>query len=203
MSITLQLKSEELGADDVLVKVSARPVPPGDLQILSALPQGGPVMPIPKGTLRVPGFEGVGTILRLGTTPEAAKRFSEGQRVAFFPAMGSWAEYVVIRYNSLFAGSRRNSRSGCGADAHKYDHCIRTHESWSQFTESSDYASRLHPSECGGIWCWASSEQGDLIGKRLNIQGFWMYYEEFLPKMPAVPTEATRVVASGKLDNDS
>src|SRR5206468_12094139 len=24
--------------------------------------------------------------------------------------------------------------------------------------------------------------QGDLIGKRLNIRGFWMYYEEFLPK---------------------
>jgi len=30
-----------------------------------------------------------------------AKRFSEGQRVAFLPAMGSWAEYVVVRYNSL------------------------------------------------------------------------------------------------------
>jgi NADPH:quinone reductase-like Zn-dependent oxidoreductase len=30
-----------------------------------------------------------------------AKRFREGQRVAFFPAMGSWAEYVVVRYNSL------------------------------------------------------------------------------------------------------
>jgi NADPH2:quinone reductase len=30
-----------------------------------------------------------------------AKRFSEGRRVAFFPAMGSWAEYVVVRYNSL------------------------------------------------------------------------------------------------------
>jgi len=25
--------------------------------------------------------------------------------------------------------------------------------------------------------------QGDLIGKRLNIHGFWMYYEEYLPKM--------------------
>src|SRR6266851_5355440 len=96
-----QFKSEELGADDVLVKVSARPVHPGDIQILSALPQGGPVMPIPKGTLRVPGFEGVGTIVGLGTNPEVAKRFSKGQRVAFFPAMGSWAEYVVVRYNSL------------------------------------------------------------------------------------------------------
>src|SRR6267143_2596535 len=41
--------------------------------------------------------------------------------------------------------------------------------------------------------------QGDLIGKKLNIQGFWMYYEEFLPRMRAALTEATQVVASGKL----
>jgi NADPH:quinone reductase len=96
-----QLESDELGVDDVLVQVIARPIHPGDIQILSALRQGGPVEPIPEGTLRVPGFEGVGTILRLGTSPEVAKRFSEGQRVAFFPAMGSWAEYVVVRYDSL------------------------------------------------------------------------------------------------------
>src|SRR5258705_10155756 len=96
-----QLKSEELGVDDALVKVIARPIHHGDIQILSALPQGGPVEPIPEGTLRVPGFEGVGTILRLGTNAKAAKRFSEGQRVAFFPAKGTWGEYVVVRYNSL------------------------------------------------------------------------------------------------------
>src|ERR1700737_5509739 len=41
--------------------------------------------------------------------------------------------------------------------------------------------------------------QGDLIGKRLNIQGFWMYYEEFLPRIRAALTEATQVVASGRL----
>src|SRR3989475_5121832 len=97
----LQLNSEELGADDVLVKVIARPIHPGDIQILSALPQGGPVEPIPEGTLRVPGFEGVGTIVRLGTNAKRAKRFSEGQRVAFFPANGTWGEYVVVRSNSL------------------------------------------------------------------------------------------------------
>jgi len=96
-----QFTSEGLGVDDVLVKVIARPIHPGDIQILSALPQGGPIEPIPERTLRVPGFEGVGTILRLGTNPEVAKRFSEGQRVAFFPVKGSWAEYVVVRYNSL------------------------------------------------------------------------------------------------------
>src|SRR5229473_5912714 len=98
-----QLKSEELGVDDALVKVVARPIHHGDIQILSALPQGGPVAPIPKGTLRVPGFEGVGIIVGLGTNAKAAKRFSEGQRVAFFPANGSWGEYVVVRYTSLLA----------------------------------------------------------------------------------------------------
>jgi NADPH:quinone reductase-like Zn-dependent oxidoreductase len=41
--------------------------------------------------------------------------------------------------------------------------------------------------------------QGDLIGKRLNIRGFWMYYEEFLPKIRAALTEAAQVVAAGRL----
>ena len=50
-----QFKTEDLGVDDVLVKVRARPVHPGDIHILSALPQGGPIVPIPEGTLRVPG----------------------------------------------------------------------------------------------------------------------------------------------------
>jgi NADPH:quinone reductase-like Zn-dependent oxidoreductase len=40
---------------------------------------------------------------------------------------------------------------------------------------------------------------GDLIVKRLNIHGFWMYYEEYLPKIRAALTEAANVVASGKL----
>ena len=41
--------------------------------------------------------------------------------------------------------------------------------------------------------------QGDLIGKRLRIHGFWMYYEEFLPKMRAAQTRAAEVLASGRL----
>jgi len=41
--------------------------------------------------------------------------------------------------------------------------------------------------------------QGDLISKRLKIHGFWMYYEEYLPKIRAALTEATKVLASGKL----
>src|SRR5437879_3584058 len=38
-----QLESEELGAGDALVKIIARPIHHGDIQILSALPQGRPV----------------------------------------------------------------------------------------------------------------------------------------------------------------
>ncbi len=41
--------------------------------------------------------------------------------------------------------------------------------------------------------------QGDLIGKRLSIHGFWMYYEEFLPKIRTALTEGAQLVAAGKL----
>ena len=43
-----QLKTEELGSDDVLVTVIARPIHHGDIQILSALPQGGRSRPFRK-----------------------------------------------------------------------------------------------------------------------------------------------------------
>ena len=65
-------------------------------------------------------------------------------------------------------------------------------------------ASALSPGGHLVSYAWLSGSpihlpQGDLIGKRLNIQGFWMYYEEFLPKIRAALTEATQVVASGRL----
>src|SRR6266571_6612545 len=54
------------------------------------------------------------------------------------------------------------------------------------------------------VYAWLSGSpiqvgQGDLIAKRLKIHGFWMYYEEYLPKIRGALTEATKVVASGKL----
>lgn len=103
LKISKRQLSKELGADDVLVKVITRPIHVGDVHILEALPQGGPVAPIPEGTLRTPGYEGVGTIVRLGTSAKAAKKLIEGQRAAFFPANGSWAEYVVVNHNALVA----------------------------------------------------------------------------------------------------
>jgi NADPH:quinone reductase-like Zn-dependent oxidoreductase len=65
-------------------------------------------------------------------------------------------------------------------------------------------ASVLSPGAHLVIYAWLSGvpihvSQGDLIVKRLNIHGFWMYYEEFLPKMRTALTEATKAVASGKL----
>jgi len=65
-------------------------------------------------------------------------------------------------------------------------------------------ASVLSPGAHLVIYAWLSGlpihvPQGDLIGKRLNIDGFWMYYEEYLPKIRAALTEAIKVVASGKL----
>ena len=53
-----QSKSEELGADNVLVRVVAQPIHPGDIQIVSAFPQGTRLAPLQydgKSCLRQPG----------------------------------------------------------------------------------------------------------------------------------------------------
>jgi NADPH:quinone reductase-like Zn-dependent oxidoreductase len=65
-------------------------------------------------------------------------------------------------------------------------------------------ASVLSPRAHLVVYAWLSGSpiqvgQGDLIAKRLNIHGFWMYYEEYLAKIPAALTEAANVVGSGKL----
>jgi NADPH:quinone reductase-like Zn-dependent oxidoreductase len=65
-------------------------------------------------------------------------------------------------------------------------------------------ASALAPGGHLVVYAWLSGvpihvSQGDLIVKKLNIHGFWMYYDEYLPKIRAALTEATEVVASGKL----
>ena len=65
-------------------------------------------------------------------------------------------------------------------------------------------ASVLSPRAHLVVYAWLSGSpiqvgQGDLIGKRLNVHGFWMYYEDYLPKIPAALAEATQLVASGKL----
>jgi NADPH:quinone reductase-like Zn-dependent oxidoreductase len=69
---------------------------------------------------------------------------------------------------------------------------------------SATIAGALSPGAHFVSFAWLSGlpvhlPQADLIGKRLYIHGFWMYYEEFLPKIRAAQTEAAQVVASGKL----
>jgi NADPH:quinone reductase-like Zn-dependent oxidoreductase len=71
-------------------------------------------------------------------------------------------------------------------------------------SSTATMASVLSPGAHLVIYAWLSGmpihiSQGDLIAKRLNIHGFWMYYEEYLPKIRAALTEAAKVVASGKL----
>ena len=65
-------------------------------------------------------------------------------------------------------------------------------------------ASVLSPKAHLVSYAWLSGSpihlpQGDLIAKKLNIRGFWMYYDEYLPKIRAALTEATKVVAAGRL----
>lgn len=69
------------GPDELLVRVLARPVHPGDLH---ASPGA------------VPGLEGMGTVERVGRAVEAAGRLFPGMRVAFFPVLGTWAERVLV-----------------------------------------------------------------------------------------------------------
>jgi NADPH:quinone reductase-like Zn-dependent oxidoreductase len=69
---------------------------------------------------------------------------------------------------------------------------------------SATIAAALTPGAHFVSYAWLSGlpihlPQGDLIGKRLDIHGFWMYFEEFLPKIRAALTEATQIVASGAL----
>jgi NADPH:quinone reductase-like Zn-dependent oxidoreductase len=79
----------------VLVRVVARPVHPGDLLGVEGRYSGnGAGTPVATGAAS-PGFEGMGVIETVGGG-EAAARLAPGMRVAFFPAGGAWGELVVV-----------------------------------------------------------------------------------------------------------
>jgi NADPH:quinone reductase-like Zn-dependent oxidoreductase len=42
-------------------------------------------------------------------------------------------------------------------------------------------------------------DQGHLIGKKLTVRGFWMYHDEFLPKLAARMAEAADAIVAGAL----
>src|SRR5258708_30713444 len=84
-----QVKSDKLSAQEALLKVITRPIHVGDVHIVEALPQGGPIAPIPEGTFRTPGFDGVGTIARLVIGTNAPPRVIEAPPIACLPPHAS------------------------------------------------------------------------------------------------------------------
>ncbi|MEU6546756.1 zinc-binding dehydrogenase [Streptomyces sp. NPDC046859] len=78
------------GAGQVLVRLLVRPVHPGDLIGVEGLP-GLPEQRRPE--VRTPGVEGMGVVESVGPDVRALR---PGQRVAVFPAPGTWADLVVV-----------------------------------------------------------------------------------------------------------
>ncbi|MFH9332886.1 zinc-binding dehydrogenase [Streptomyces althioticus] len=78
------------GAGEVLVRLLVRPVHPGDLV---AVEGGLPGLPDQESKPLVPGVEGMGLVESVGAGARAPR---PGERVAVFPAPGTWAEYVTV-----------------------------------------------------------------------------------------------------------
>jgi NADPH:quinone reductase-like Zn-dependent oxidoreductase len=94
----------EPGPNDALVRVSKRPIHPGDLLIIAGDKRGGRAAPIPAGAPRTPGLEGVGVIEKLGSSAAQQGQFAVGQRVMFLSwTARSWATYSKIPVTSLVA----------------------------------------------------------------------------------------------------
>jgi NADPH:quinone reductase-like Zn-dependent oxidoreductase len=83
------------GRGEVLVRISVRPIHPGDVAIV-AIGGDGSLLARP----RVPGFEGAGTVVVVG--PDVLE-LEPGQRVALFlfPTPGAWGEYLTTSASSL------------------------------------------------------------------------------------------------------
>jgi len=92
--------SEALGANQIRVKVSFAPIHPGDLLGVMGSPAFGTPPTIGPGG-RVPGFEGVGVVTEIGSCVDESRRLRPGVRAAFFPAVGSWRDEVIVPATSL------------------------------------------------------------------------------------------------------
>lgn len=92
--------SEALGANQVRVKVSFAPIHPGDLLGVLGSPAFGTPPTIGLGG-RVPGFEGAGVVVEIGSRVDENLGLRRGLRVAFFPAAGSWRDEVIVPAASL------------------------------------------------------------------------------------------------------
>jgi len=82
------------GDREVSIRVSARPVHPGDLLgVQGRYRAPGDLSEVAIGGAR-PGFEGVGVIEAVGAAVKSSSGLTVGARVAFFPARGAWGEKV-------------------------------------------------------------------------------------------------------------
>jgi NADPH:quinone reductase-like Zn-dependent oxidoreductase len=96
------LAALEPGPKEVLIKVTKRPIHPGDVHMLMGAPNGGRPSAINAKRGRVPGLEGAGVIERLGSEVDGAGGLRAGQRVAFFhPGARAWATKVVVPATAL------------------------------------------------------------------------------------------------------
>ncbi len=81
-------------AREVTIRVTVRPVHPGDLLGVQGRYRGpGDTSEVAVGGAR-PGFEGMGIIEAVGADVKASSGLKIGARVAFFPARGAWGEKV-------------------------------------------------------------------------------------------------------------
>jgi NADPH:quinone reductase-like Zn-dependent oxidoreductase len=92
--------SPALGPDQVRIRVSYAPIHPGDLLGVMGSPAFGTPPTIGSGG-RVPGFEGAGVVSEVGDRIDRSLGLKPGLRVAFFPALGSWRDEVVVPAGSV------------------------------------------------------------------------------------------------------
>lgn len=91
LALTDIAEHAELSPNDVLIDVALAPVHHGDLHLIRAL-SGIPAQP---GHVRR-GSEAVGTVRALGAEIAKKGELKAGSRVVGFPAVGAWAERVVV-----------------------------------------------------------------------------------------------------------
>ncbi len=93
---TVQRPTPKPGPKEVLVKVAASPINPSDLSFLQG--NYGFKKPLPT----IPGFEGSGTVVAVGSQTGFMGRFLLGRRVACVTQQdgdGLWAEYTAVSVN--------------------------------------------------------------------------------------------------------
>jgi len=87
--------------DSVRVRLTHRPIHPGDLSMVEDATLSGSAPAIEPNAPRVPGFEGSGVIESVGLEAASKRRFKAGQRVTVFPVFGAWSEVVIAPESSV------------------------------------------------------------------------------------------------------